>query len=128
MWPDIELAVMLGLRPQLSGVRVTDELPPQLETKLPLVLVQLVPGGGDNRIEDEAILDVAAFAADRAAMWALAERARTAMLRLNGSYAGGLRIDTVDTESRPGEVPYGNVAVRRAIATYRLTSRAQAPA
>ncbi|MEV8396283.1 hypothetical protein ACFVAF_34585 [Streptomyces sp. NPDC057596] len=122
MWPDIELAVMKALRPRLPGVRVTDEVPAKVETLLPVVVVQLGPGA-DDLISDTVTIDVQAFAVDRGAMWKLAEQAREAMLSLSGTYAGGLPVDTVDTESRPVEVPYGNPALRRAVASYRLTTR-----
>jgi hypothetical protein len=121
---------MVWLRSRLSGVRVTDELPDKLESRLPLVWVRVVPGGGDDRVTDSATLDIQCFAADRAAMWQLAERTRAALLDAEGQYVPETStvIDTVDTEQRPGEVPYGNPALRRAVATYVLTSRAQAPA
>lgn len=122
MWPDIELAVMKALRPLLPGVRVTDEVPAKVETLLPVVTVQLGPGA-DDRITDIVTIDVQAFAADRGAMWRLAEQVRAAMLSLSATYAGGLPIDTVDTEARPVEIPYGNPGLRRAVATYRLTTR-----
>ncbi|MFJ3826238.1 tail completion protein gp17 [Streptomyces nodosus] len=122
MWPDIELAVIKGVRAGLGGPRVTDEVPAKVETLLPVVVVQ-VAGGADDRITDTVTVDVACFAADRAAMWQLAERARQAVHALAATMAGGVVIDTVDTEQRPVEVPYGNPAVRRAVATYRLTTR-----
>ncbi|WP_326592851.1 hypothetical protein [Streptomyces brevispora] len=129
MWADIELALMKGLRPLLPGVRVVDELPDKVETRLPLVSVQ-VAGGADDRVTDTVTVDIAAFAATRAAMWVLAEQARVAMHALAATHISGmgLVIDTVETASRPVEVPYGNPALRRAIATYEVASRAQAPA
>ncbi|MDX2863214.1 hypothetical protein [Streptomyces scabiei] len=123
MWPDIELAVMKGMRTHLTGVRVTDEVPPKVETLGPVSGKCLhVDGGG--------VAGVAVGAArhlhddDRAAMWQLAERARQAVHALAASVAGDVVIDTVDTVQRPVPVPYGNPAVRRAIATYTLTTRA----
>jgi hypothetical protein len=123
MWPDIEVAVMKGMRAHLAGVRVTAEIPATVETLVPVVVVQ-VAGGADAHTSDTATIDVEAFAADRAAMWQLAERARSAVHALAAAVAGGVVIDTVDTLQRPVPVPYGNPAVRRAIATYTLTTRA----
>ncbi|WP_031095488.1 hypothetical protein [Streptomyces sp. NRRL S-15] len=127
MWADTELAVMSGLRPLLSGVRVTDELPDRLETRLPLVWVQ-VAGGGDDRVTDTATVDVQAFAATRAAAWDLAERTRTAMHALAATHNPGQKavIDDVQTAERPVLVPYGNPAVRRAVATYTVSTRERA--
>lgn len=127
MWPDMELAVMKGLRSRLAGVRVTDEVPARVETLVPVVVVQ-VAGGADTHTCDTVTIDVEAFGADRAAMWQLAERARQAVHALAATMAGGVVIDTVDTDQRPVPVSYGNPAVRRAIATYRLTTRARTDA
>lgn len=127
MWPDIEVAVMKGMRTHLTGVRVTAEVPPGVETLGPVVVVQ-VAGGADSHTSDTATIDVEAFAADRAAMWQLAERARQAVHALAAAVAGGVVIDTVDTLQRPVPVPYGNPGVRRAIATYTLTTRASTDA
>ncbi|MFF2651471.1 hypothetical protein [Streptomyces sp. NPDC058045] len=124
MWPDMELAVITGVRAELGGPRVTDEVPPRVETLVPVVVVQ-VAGGADSHTSDTVTLDVAVFAADRAAMWQLAERARHAVHALAATMAGGVVIDTVDTVQRPVEIPYGNPAIRRAVATYTLTTRAR---
>jgi hypothetical protein len=129
MWGDIEYAVVQWLKAQLPpGVRLVNELPSDLAGSVPLVQVQVVPGGGGDRITDTVMIDVDSFAATRTLMWDLAEDVRTAMLAANGRAAAGIRFDTVDTESRPGYSSYANTAVRRAVATYRLTCRAQAPA
>lgn len=127
MWADIELAVMTGLRPLLPGVRVVDELPDRLETRIPLVSVRVV-GGGDDQVTDTATVDVEAFAATRAAMWALAEQTRAAMHALAATHNPGQKvvIDDVTTAARPAEVPYGNPALRRAIASYAVATRERA--
>ncbi|MEU9199018.1 hypothetical protein [Streptomyces sp. NPDC048332] len=128
MWADIELAVMTGLRPHLPGVRVADELPDQLETRLPLDWVQ-VAGGADDQVTDTATVDVHSFAATRAAAWDLAERTRTAMHALAATHNPGQKvvIDDVTTAERPVLVPYGNPALRRAVATYTVSTRERAP-
>ncbi|RLL68135.1 hypothetical protein [Streptomyces sp. Z26] len=128
-WGDVELAVAVWLRSRHPGVRVVNELPSKLEEKLPLLQVQVAPGGGDGgEVTESCLIDLDAFAADRTAMWTLARQARTSMLALAGRHVGGLVIDTATTEVRPAHVDYGNPLLRRAVATYRLTSRAQAPA
>lgn len=130
-WGDIEYAAMLIIRAALPpAARVVNELPADLEKKLPLVQVQILPGGGDDRVTDTALVDVDTFAATRTAMWDLAREVRAALLAASGQHVPGARvvIDTVDTSSRPAPVPYGTPAIHRAVATYALTSRAQAPA
>ncbi|MEV0526637.1 hypothetical protein AB0I66_24650 [Streptomyces sp. NPDC050439] len=127
-WGDIEQAAALWLRPRHLGVRVVNELPADLDKKLPLVQVQVTPGGGEDNTTGVTLLDVETFASSRTAMWDLARAVHTSMLALAGRSSGGLVIDTVSSDMRPAPVPYGNPALRRAVATYRLTSRAQAPA
>ncbi|KDN73916.1 hypothetical protein DF19_41700 [Streptomyces olindensis] len=127
-WGDVEQATAVWLRSRHAGVRVANELPADLEKKLPLVRVQVTPGGGEDGTTGVTLLDVETFAATRTAMWDLARKVHTSMLALAGQYVGALVIDSVSTDSRPAPVDYGNPALRRAVATYRLTSRAQAPA
>ncbi|MGQ4514220.1 hypothetical protein [Streptomyces sp. DW26H14] len=128
-WPDVEqlLGEWLRSRPALAGVRVANEVPADLTGALPLLVVRIVPGGGDDHVTDSAAVDVETFAADRSGMWSLAELARRQLLAAGG-VAGDPRIDTVDTAARPGEVPYGNPEVRRAIATFTVTCRARTAA
>ncbi|MFD7111494.1 hypothetical protein ACFWAF_14995 [Streptomyces microflavus] len=130
-WGDIEQAAALIIRAALpTGTRVVNELPADLEKKLPLVQVQIAPGGGDDRVTDTALVDIDTFHSTRTGMWDLAREVRAALLAASGTHVPGARvvIDTVDTASRPAPVPYGSPAIRRAVATYALTSRAQAPA
>jgi hypothetical protein len=127
-WGDIEQATAVWLRSRHAGVRVANELPADLEKKLPLVQVQVTPGGGEDGTTGVTLVDVETFAGTRTAMWDLARTVHTSMLALAGQYVGDLVIDSVSTDSRPAPVDYGNPALRRAVATYRLTSRAQAPA
>ncbi|MGW5737017.1 MULTISPECIES: phage tail termination protein [Streptomyces] len=122
--PDIEYATTLWLRARHPGVRVVNELPSTLETAVPLLFVAVVPGGGDDGVSGEAMLDVQSFAATRTLMWQLADSVHESMLAMRGQYAGGLAVDDVVTNLLPGFVTYNNPAVRRAVASYRLTRRA----
>ncbi|MEW1568319.1 hypothetical protein AB0454_35745 [Streptomyces sp. NPDC093509] len=127
-WGDLEQAAALWLRGRHTGTRVTNELPADLEKKLPLVQVQVTPGGGEDGVTGVTLLDVETFGATRTAMWDLALAVHTSMLALAGHRSNGLVIDSVSTDARPAHVDYGNPQLRRSVATYRLTSRAQAPA
>ncbi|MEU8704207.1 hypothetical protein [Streptomyces sp. NPDC048565] len=129
MWADLELAIITGLRPLLPGVRVADELPDQLENHLPLVWVQ-VAGGADDQVTDVGTVDVQSFGATRAATWTLAEQTRTAMQALTATHVPGQKavIDDVATVQRPALIPYGNPALRRAVATYTVSTRERAAA
>lgn len=122
--PDIEYAATLWLRARHPGVRVVNELPSTLEQVVPLLFVAVVPGGGDDGVSGTASLDVQAFAATRSAMWQLADAAHESMLAMRGQHAGGLAVDDVEPDALPGFVTYNNPAVRRTVASYRLTRRA----
>lgn len=123
MWGDVEKAVAAHLRGLMTGTRVANEVPAKLVENLPVVVVRVPPGGRDDGITDRCLVDVEAFGATREAMWELAKTARTHLLAASGRPAGGLLLDSVTTVARPGEVAYGNPGVRRAIATYEVTSR-----
>lgn len=127
MWPDMELAVIEGVRDKLAGPRVTDEVPAKVETLVPVVVLH-VSGGADDHTSDTVTVDAETFGADRAAMWQLAEQTRQAVHALAATMVGGVVIDTVDTDQRPVPVSYGNPGVRRAVATYTLTTRASSDA
>jgi hypothetical protein len=118
---DIEALAVAYLRSALD-VRVSTELPAKLEASLPMLRVTRGPGS-DDKLNDRPLLDVEAFAADRAGMWSLADRARVALHDLAGRKALGRLVDTVETVTTPTFVDYENPAVRRAVATYRLVLR-----
>lgn len=124
-WPDVERLVVSWLSQQLPGVRVRTETTTQLDNELPTVRIHRIPGGYSDGISEEAVVDTEVFAATRPDMWSVASKVNAAMLHLATHAAADGYVDAVEVDSTPGEVPYGNPAIRRAIATYRLTTRAQ---
>lgn len=121
MWPDLELIAREWLAGVLPG-RVVTVLPAAFEQSLPVTRIARGPGSDDG-ITDAPLLDVESFAADRAAMWALAEQTRQALHDLAGKAVNGALVDTVTTASGPVHVDYGNPAVERAVASYRVALR-----
>lgn len=118
---DVEGLAVTYLSGALS-VRVVTIVPATIAP--PLVRVARA-GGSDDFHNDYARLDVEVFGSSRGQMWDYAERARDAMHLLAGNAVGGRLVDTVSTDVAPFWLDYGNPAVHRAIATYRLTLRAQ---
>ncbi len=121
-WPDLELIAVAYLSTELPLVRVVTVLPGNLEAELPVIRVTRGPGGDDG-FTDQPLLDCETFTADRASMWALAEDARQALHALAGQAVDGFLVDTVNTATGPTYVDYGNVAVSRAVASYRVELR-----
>lgn len=123
-WPNIEVAVIQWLLTHLSG---SVEVRPEADSELapPYVLVQRVPGGTNDGLNDHATVDVDVFGHDRSEMWGLAEQVHAAMLKLAAEAPRGEFIDHVSTDMNFGLIGYGNPKLRRAVATYRITSRPQ---
>lgn len=127
-WPDSEVAVINWLAAWLpKGMEVRAEASPN-SLKPPFVLVRRIPGGEHDGVSETAIVDVDVFGANRAAMWTLARQVQAAMLALSAHTAKTGLIDEVQVESNFGHVDYGNPNLRRAVATFRLTTRPQATA
>jgi hypothetical protein len=127
-WPDTERVVVAWLTLQLPDVPVQTEVDDELADSLPLLQVQMVPGGANDGLDEENLVDVTIYASDRASMWTTARRAQAAMLRLSTQTVAGATVDWVSVDNGAGEVPYSNPAIRRAVGTYRITTRAQTTA
>lgn len=123
-WPNVVKMAVVYLKPALGGVRVVTRLPSSLEPVLPLVRVRRGPGSDDG-ITDSPLLDVEGFTAvaDEDAMWDLAEDIRQAVHDMAGMDVGGFLVDSVETSVGPTDLDYGNPAVARTVASYRLHLR-----
>jgi hypothetical protein len=126
---DVEYLVTRLLRDALAvggppgvTVRVVTDLPPHVETVLPVVRVAAA-GGSDDRLCSHDRVDVETFAATRGDARDLAERVRTAMRAASHSLVDGWLIDLVTTEAGPVWIDYQNDQVRRYITTYMVESR-----
>lgn len=120
-WPNVTKVTRTYLA-AATGTRTVTKLPSNLEAALPVIRVSRGPGS-DDKITDSPLLDVEVFAADDDAMWTLAEDAREAMHALAGKSVSGALVDSVTTATAPVYVDYGNSAIQRAVASYRLALR-----
>lgn len=104
-------------------VEVTTETPPNLEARVPLIQVARIYGHDDGYRLDHPAVDVTAFATDRLTAARLAGRARESLLRLwrHGAFQEAVVTD-VTISTAPRWLPYDNLAVRRYVATYHLTT------
>lgn len=125
-WPNVVKASVIYLK-AATGVRTVTTLPENLTGNLPLYRVTRGPGSDDG-ITDSPLIDVETFTAageanDDDAMWDAAEDARQAMHALAGTVVNGALVDTVSTATSPTYVDYGNPAINRTVASYRLALR-----
>lgn len=88
----------------------------------PLIVVRRV-GGYDNKITDRPRLQVHSFGSTHAQARDLAEACRQAILASPATRVAGVNIDQAITESAPTFVDYGQPAIHRYVATYRLEYR-----
>lgn len=124
-WPDVERLAVAYLSERL-GVRVSTKVPNNLTSVLPMVRI-IRGAGSDDGITDSPLLDVEAFAGDQPAASALAEDAREALHDLAGRAVNGDLVDTVATATGPVRLDWGNPAVERYVASYRLGLRRKRP-
>lgn len=120
---DVEALAYSYLSAALDA-RVTTDIPSNLEQVVPLVRVVRGPGTDDG-FTDSPLLDVECFTAagDRAGLWELSEQVRDALRSLAGNSVNGQLVDTVTTAAGPTRLDYGNPAVQRTVASYRLALR-----
>jgi len=119
-----ESVIHAWLAQEFAPTRVSTETPANLADVLPYIKVERFGGSDALLVLDAANIDVEVFAADRTAARSLAEEVRTS-LRSNlpgQSVAGGFVAD-VATISAPTRAPYDNTAMRRFVASYRITIR-----
>lgn len=117
-----ESVVRGWLATQFSPTRVVTELPADLAAVVPVIQVTRFGGSDGTLTLDAANIDVDTFATTRDASRSLAEQVRAALrLHLPGYAASGAAVQSVTTISAPRWVPYDNTALRRFVASYRIT-------
>lgn len=116
-FPDIEDHA-LGL---LATVGPTVLATPE-EITGPLIVIRRT-GGSDDTITDIPRIQVDAFGATRRQAADLAEQCRQVILAAPATGIGHVSIDQTWTESAPTFIAYGDRAVQRYVATYRLSVR-----
>ncbi|GGX63208.1 hypothetical protein [Streptomyces hiroshimensis] len=119
-WPDAEAALVAWLTPRL-GLRVCTDTPVALETALPLVRLRRIGGTDDGFRLDRALIDVDAFATDRAGAAALAGRVRDVVLtNLPSASTRGAVFTAAATVTAPCWRPWDNPAASRFGAVYAI--------
>lgn len=124
MYPDIEQLLVAYLKDVLDE-RVLTDLPSDLDQILPVVRLTRVSGDDNGFKLDRPIVDIDAYAADRAGAFGLARRVQALLLweLPTVSCPGGV-VTAVDTIVGPRWLPDTNVGLRRVQATYQFFAHA----
>lgn len=126
-WGDVQKVGIVALT-TATGKRAASKTPSDLQAVIAadggFFRVRRGPGADDG-VTDEPLLDVEAFAGTEQAAWNLAEDARQAIHALGGQVIDGVLIDSVSTATGPVSVDWGNPAIERFVASYRLALRQQ---
>lgn len=118
-FPDVQRVVVTDLTALVGAGRAAIETPPNLADLLPFVRVMRV-GGFSDTLNDHAVIDIDVFAGTYNTGELLAEQVRQ---RLVGPPPPAAELDRVEVEVAPRELPWGDGAVRRWGATYRVVAR-----
>lgn len=121
-FPDVKAA----LRVLLADLGETGTFTPiDLRDRMPFLLVYRF-AGADDRVTDTARVGIDVFTGTYTAGEFLAEQVRQRVIaaphRIQTD-TGVVVIDDAITDSAPVEVPYGDSAIRRWVASYRVTYR-----
>jgi hypothetical protein len=124
MFPDIEILIVAYLKAKTAR-RVVTDLPAgdDLTSKLPLYRVTRVSGEDQDYKLDRPIIDLDAFAADRATA-SLMSRQALDLLRNHLPYEDSVQptgvVTSVDTVVGPRWLPDSNTNLRRFQASYEI--------
>lgn len=122
MYADVEALLVAYLTPT-PGVRgVSVELPQDVLTQLPWILVNRV-SGGDDYITDTATVDVESFHDNRGDARTLARTVHALMMRLRHTAVNGVLVDSVETITGPQWINYDDENLKRYVASYLVESR-----
>lgn len=119
------LIAYLAPTPGIAGVSV--ELPQQVLTQLPFVLVTRV-SGSDNYITDSATVDVDVFNSTRALAAVTARIIHARMMGLRHTAVNGVLVDNVETITGPSWLNYEDENLQRYVMSYIVESRVNASA
>jgi hypothetical protein len=118
MAADVEDVLKLWAWRQL-GLKACTELPPALETLLPVVQFTRL-GGPDGRFTESPGVDVDVYAATYDEAKAIARQVRDGLRQLRGAQPSGAQVQSVRVDSGPSRRPTENPALRRVGATYTV--------
>lgn len=118
-FPDVQRVLVADLE-AVAGVDHTGiETPEDLAAALPFIRIRR-SGGGSDRLNDFATVDVDCFATTYTEAEQLAERVRQ---RVVGPPPPIAVLDRATCEVGPRELPWGDGQIRRFAATYQIAAR-----
>lgn len=127
MYANAEAVVVAYLLPTPGIAGVSVELPRDVLTQLPFILITRV-SGGDNYVTDQATVDVDVFNTTRALTAVTARIVHARMMGLRHTSVNGVLVDNVETVTGPSWLNYQDENLQRYIMSYVIESRVNASA
>lgn len=118
-FPDVQRVLVADLETVAGDGHTGIETPEDLASALPFIRIRR-SGGGSDRLNDFATVDVDCFAATYTEAEQLAERVRQ---RVVGPPPPIAVLDRATCEVGPRELPWGDGQIRRFAATYQIAAR-----
>jgi hypothetical protein len=119
VFPDVQALLVDALGVWVGADNVDTETPEDLQARLPFIRVERL-GGGRGQVSDSPSVEIQVYASTYAEVSLLAERI---CQWLCGPPPPLPQIDKAVCTSAPVEIPYGDVRIRRLVASYQLTTR-----
>lgn len=119
VFPDVQVLLVGALGVWVGEDNVDTETPEDLQDNLPFIRVERL-GGGRDQLSDAPSIEVQVYASTYAEASRLAEHI---CQWLCGPPPPLPQIDKATCTSAPVEIPYGDVRIRRLVASYQLTTR-----
>lgn len=121
-FPDVEKAISSLIEDIAPAYRATDE---DLSEKAPLFLVERTGTGASTAWQDQALVEVSAFANTRPESVELTRALVDRLSGLRGVQTEFGFLDAIDRMTAPAQVPYPDADVRLLPSTWIVTSRSQ---
>ncbi len=119
LYPDVQRLLVEALAGWVDADRVDTETPADLQQQLPFIRVERI-GGGRDTVSDYPTVELQFYGSTYAEVQPLAERVSEWLCT---PLPPVTQIDRAVCTGAPVEVPYGDVRIRRMVATYQLTTR-----
>lgn len=119
LFPDVQRLLVEGLAVWVGADHVDTETPDDLQEQMPFIRVERI-GGGRDIVSDSPAVELQFYAATYAEVQPLAEQVSEWLCAPPPPIS---QIDRAVCTAGPTEIPYGDVRIRRMVATFQLSTR-----